>query len=557
MKLIIAIFVAISVCSANHHHHGDYQTIHQDPSNNTHPLQPRQVGLAIASAGVLASMIYQHHITKKLLNQKSIQNLGLAVPGLTHGLSSSSGPLSNNLEDILNATSGSVSNNLQEFFNTSNPVSASGRSDQTKKGQLPAPTATVSYSFTYNQQSGQGSLSSLSGFGNEPPTRPPNNFKRPLPDDKIIILDDTISVSSKTSSSERSIELQIVYPDLTNENYGHFMALARARFPDVRARLPRPSLESTLDLANGLDFPLTLSRQVTNLALIRGIEWTTPGFINSCVIDSFLTYLCVRQMRQPGFSARYFLMGSRAEKSLTEIFRLNRMSYIPTELKNANIKREWVKNLNIRPGADGNYDLVGSEQSRIVLPLEQSSAVVSIYVCVCRSSDNERFKGRSVIRNMFTVLNTDDLNEFSRNSGVIAEPVVLGKNSAFKCSKCNQERNFLFNFVSSSTWYIYFEVIRSTGWDIEQIPDSLRLNEADLPGEVAFFDLGYISYTNRQPGRWRPGVTHMTSLQRHGDHWYYYDDMNQGKLIHIPTTSLNDFIMSRRIHIEAIVYFRR
>jgi len=157
-------------------------------------------------------------------------------------------------------------------------------------------------------------------------------------------------------------------------------------------------------------------------------------------------------------------MGSLAENSLTEIFLQNRLSYIPTVLKNFNIKTEWIKNLNTRWGADGKYYFVGSEQSCIVRPLDQSSAVVSIYVCVCRSSDNERLKGRSVIINMFSVVNSDDLNEFTRNSCVIAEPVVLGKSSAFKCSKCSQERNFLFNFVSSSTWYIYFEVVRTTGW---------------------------------------------------------------------------------------------
>lgn len=221
------------------------------------------------------------------------------------------------------------------------------------------------------------------------------------------------------------------------------------------------------------------------------------------------------------------------------------------------IKVEWIKNLNVMKRSDGSYDLLGNEESSIVTPLDQSSAVVSIYVCVCKSSDNERLRGRSVITNRFSVENREDLNEFARNSGIISEPVILGKSSIFKCSKCRQERNFLFNFVSSGTWYIYFEVVRAADWDVNEIPISLRINEADLPGEVAIFELGYIAYTNRIPGsRWRY-ITHLTSLQRHGDSWYYYDDMNEGKLIHVPKRNVNDFIANKQVFIDALVYFRR
>lgn len=536
MKLVIAVLVIIVVCSANHHHHGDYHTIYQDNTNNTHPK--RQVGLAIASAGALASMLYQHHISKKILNTKPHQSLGLAIPGI----------VSNKLEDYLNSST------------PSNPIASSGRANQESQGsqsQASSTTSAVAYQFTYDKQTGQGSVSGLSSSGSEPPTRPPNIFKKMPPQDKVLVVDDDISIVSKASSSERSVELQIVYPDLTNENFGHFTALARVRFQDVRGKLPRQSLESSLDFPNILENPLTLSRHPQNLVLARGIEWSTPGIKNSCVIDSFLTYLCIRQQRQPGFADRYFLLDTPAERSLAEIFRIYRSNTGSLIGKNVAIKVEWLKHLNLRPESDGNYNLAGTEAGRVMIPLGQSSAVVSIYVCLCRTSNEEKIKGKSVIATNFNLVNSDDIREFARNSGVVSEPVTLGKSSAFKCSKCDQERNFLFNFVSSGTWYIYFTVYRSTDWDIHDIPTNIRINEADVPGQVAVFDLGYISYTNRIPGVWNNHVLHLTSLQRHGRSWYYYDDMNEGRLIIVPRGTVNNFISQKRLQINSIVYFRR
>lgn len=112
-----------------------------------------------------------------------------------------------------------------------------------------------------------------------------------------------------------------------------------------------------------------------------GLKGDTVNGKNSCNVDSFLTYLCLRQARQPGFGKRYFMMNSKEEQSLERIFKIYNEEGRQSHNKKSNrIKLEWSTNLLDLPGP---YDMMGTEPAHVVTPLELSSSSVEINICNC------------------------------------------------------------------------------------------------------------------------------------------------------------------------------
>lgn len=370
------------------------------------------------------------------------------------------------------------------------------------------------------------------------------------------------TMSLATSSSDGSQDLSM-YANLLQQSHGRFLATARVKLPKATISA-RERFEDSLTRPGSLDVPLETqnfgSRAIPLQFSLhptenRGIEWHTPTLLNSCNIDSFLTYVCVRQTRQPRFASRYFMLNSEAEQSLRRVFNIYNYKYHRSNLDlSLKVKQEWVTNLNLPQSTNGITDCVGSTSVSIQAPLKDSSSIATVLVCPCRTKDGKEAKGKVVVSNYINVNQPSDLVEFSENAG--RDQPNVGR-SYDQCSTCEQSRNILFFYIPSTTWFLTFEVVRNSHrWRLEDIPTTLEVNEVDDDNTVVTFEIGLILFSTEVSQQ----MMHQTSLQFHGQQWYFFDDMrNSGLLMSFQMSAdqINEYIQNNRLTFEKIMYFRR
>ena len=431
----------------------------------------------------------------------------------------------------------------------------------------------------------------LSTSGNQPPpTPPPHSYKKNLPQDVIVIDDEDkedneddddevqviesvkrkassciIDIESVDSYSSSILDVVIEHPDLANSpNSGRYISLARTAFLDLvsDADTRRITFQESLLSSSSWAEPLERDSARGTLTRIHGLTWWTPAIQNSCNIDNFITYLCIRNTRQPGFAQRYFLLNTQAEERLIRIFSAFAIDSGRTASSSSNIKSIWLENLPHIVPRGGITNLVGSENVNILFPLRRSSRVVQISVCQC--SDKvypQQPRVRILANSIIAISNVNQIQTFARNVGPTVESGhwVRFPGSA-KCSECRQPQEFLFTFCSEATWFVHFDVDTYEMIDPQALPQILTLNVIERPGQVAQFDLGLITLTNEIAPPTRAtsnNIMHATSLQRFGNNWYYYDDMqNVGRLV-LVESDLLQFISTLNCKISSVDYFRR
>jgi len=233
------------------------------------------------------------------------------------------------------------------------------------------------------------------GAGGEPPTKRPRLDEKKLPDDALSFVEEDedenqLNICFLDSSEEREIDVVVLLPEYNHlKKTGKYIALARSKLPSAQHTNRQGFLASVSQIEHALNERLTLeldtskrlskSRKRQRLTLEFGLKGNTKNGKNSCNVDNFLTYVCLRQIRQPGFAQRYFMMQSAAEQSLARIFEIYNEPG-NNDQKSNRIKLEWSTNLPDRPEP---YDLFGNEPDHIVKPLQTSASSIEINICHC------------------------------------------------------------------------------------------------------------------------------------------------------------------------------
>ena len=302
-----------------------------------------------------------------------------------------------------------------------------------------------------------------------------------------------------------------------------------------------------------------------------GLTWYTPSVMNSCNMDSFFTYMLLRSRMQPDFAQRYFLIpGNVAEASLRAGLAMfndqqrwtSSQAYVNMndEFKrmylSANFQRHR-ENLN----REGRTNVVGGEMGNVYDVFRDSTRITATTVCQCL---DQHGRNEIHVEDLATGVNRWRLEDLQALAG---GNQASGTNSRRHrtCTACGNARRFQFFYVPDTTWYLRFATLPSvregTGgflvFDVNQLPSTLEINEALRPGQVATFDLAYVSLsTVAPPGSGPNHVTHMTSLMRFNGQWWYYNDMERdGRLLLV--SDPNGLIRRLRLSISGISYFRR
>lgn len=343
-------------------------------------------------------------------NQQEMENKGKRDFGaVAFALGAGSAFIINRLQNKVNAKTLPVAT-LPLFRGPSvdqNLIQVSGKGGQGNAGQKPDDVtvlnACTQLILAQSGTSGGGGPVGA-GAGGEPPTKRPRLEDKKVPDDALsFAVDDDddeenqLNICFLDSSEEREIDVVVLLPEYkAHQKTGKYIAMARSKLPTAQVTHRQGFLASVAQVENALTQSLALEIDGTNrmtnfrrrqrLTLEFGLKGNTKNGKNSCNVDNFLTYVCLRQIRQPGFARRYFMMQSPAEKSLERIFKIyNEPGNI--DQKSNRIKLEWSTNLDNKPGP---YDLMGTEPDHIVTPLQNSTSSIEINICHCiDQADNQ------------------------------------------------------------------------------------------------------------------------------------------------------------------------
>ena len=310
-----------------------------------------------------------------------------------------------------------------------------------------------------------------------------------------------------------------------------------------------------------------------------GVSWHTPKIKNTCHMDSFLTHMTFKCRIDPKYPERNFVIPQHGYEGILreickEYIALPRILSEKTRLHyHEHWKTMWIKFADYARGnlLDQNkaVDYPGSETSSIVENLEHSNLKFFSYICPC---DEKPVKIKTNL-NVYTVFTIEQIITLSRerqtqtNINEYSFPLNLKyEDPAYNwCKKCKGDVTINFVFVPATTWMIYLQLPseklkgpyslqgqapKPYIFDISKVPKTFVTHELFLETHVEF-ELGYISLSTTVK---IAGIMHHLSLQYFNSKYYFYDDMDQGKLV--LASDPNGLIISRKLSVTAIVYFR-
>ena len=310
-----------------------------------------------------------------------------------------------------------------------------------------------------------------------------------------------------------------------------------------------------------------------------GVSWHTPKIKNTCHMDTFLTHMTFKCRIDPKYPERNFVIPQHGYEGILreickEYIALPRILSEKTRLHyHEHWKTMWIKFADYARGnlLDQNkaVDYPGSETSSIVENLEHSNLKFFSYICPC---DEKPVKIKTNL-NVYTVFTIEQIITLSRerqtqtNINEYSFPLNLKyEDPAYNwCKKCKGDVTINYVFVPATTWMIYLQLpseklkgpysLQGNApkpyiFDISKVPKTFVAHELFLETHVEF-ELGYISLSTTVK---IAGITHHLSLQYFNSKYYFYDDMDQGKLV--LASDPNGLIISRKLSVTAIVYFR-
>lgn len=455
-------------------------------------------------------------------------------------------------------------------YKLENPTKAADNQNSARAGTSGTSRHIQAQSSTYDAASSFTSAHRRpsSGASGQPPTPPPNFTERPTPSSKIYFPPDKDATTSSDNSNEIALLddtipiLEVDIPeDLTEFRYARFVTLARHQFGvtysgDWEAE-DEISFEDSLVRPAALDEPLSVLAR-DGPTQVQGLTWHTPRFINCCNFDFFLTYVAVRQKKQPHFARRYFKKNSPAESALESIFQTFSRTERTNEFRSEKIKNTW---LNVVPGIVNRYpeptNALSIASETINGPLRESCGVVLIRICPCKDKETGSVKATAHRQLGLTADSADAIRVISTNTGDLdkLDGLILHTKQAGKCGSCNRRRLVPLYFVSSATWFVTISVTSDVNyrWSNLNLPPSIRINQVERPNSAVEFDLSIIQFTT-QAG----SILHSTAFFIFGSTWYYYDDMrSDGRFFIVPRTQVDMFIARKKLNWHKIYYFRR
>lgn len=320
---------------------------------------------------------------------------------------------------------------------------------------------------------------------------------------------------------------------------------------------------------------------VKRSALLQGLTWYTPGILNSCNMDSFLSYLLIRTRFHPNYLERNLLIpGNGPEGALRTAIQQHLRSRADRTARDTELKRIFIRVNHPRWDRQlettGTTDTAASEVISIHEPLRDSARLTITLRCECGDGP-DLVDADSILevedRTLHSWTPEQMHNVFGHYARGPVDPTKPKSSGSAKiydrlpnCPQhCGRKLFRQHAFVPDTTFFLRFEFNPShhelLQFDVnDNIPLEIRVPEAYRPNEFATFFVGYIalgSLPDRRPGAppVSSQVTHQTALMHFFGRWFYYDDMvNNGVLVPVPDPNI--LIQTRRLTILSVTYFR-
>lgn len=303
---------------------------------------------------------------------------------------------------------------------------------------------------------------------------------------------------------------------------------------------------------------------ITRLAY-KAIFWRTPTTVNSCHFDSFLSYFLLNARRKDGYMKNNFLIPKDGgENVLKEIF-MRSLSFERTNPTSANQyikqhdewKRLWIQVFfpdlyTTKSGSPKKViDFRGHESESIAEKLEMSLMYFGSYKCSCKENNVEKIKARKFFAPQFTISEVRMMSRRGQGQTTFEKPLnLILANKATFCKDCNAEPRLDYIFVPRSTWLLYFQFSDSQFFDINKFPRTFVAHEL-FENTIVEFELAYISLSTT---KLVAGVYHHLAFFYLNEKFYFYDDMNDGKIV--VCDDPNKLYRDKQLRATASVYMR-
>jgi hypothetical protein len=356
-------------------------------------------------------------------------------------------------------------------------------------------------------------------------------------------------------SMKANINFKLHSHQLAVINCGNEKGFPKISLAPNSPREPKPTRLGSIPMSN-------VNNQMT-LAW-KGLTWFTASIINSCILDSFLTYILLKGKLDSTYTRRNFLIPQNpGEAILTEMISQYRKLPFSTsvqnqKLANQNWKQLWIKTFEPefknQLATGQTIDYKGAEFERVIEKLIPSCTIFETHSCKCKENNSEKV---IVKRFYMKILDLAELIKLSREgkqdySKSISYPLTTG-GQVKTCNTCLGDFKIDFFFVPSSSFFIYFlfSTRISTPFAFTKVPKIFVAHELFAYDKVAIFELGYVTCNTRVPVN---GVTHQLSFQYFNNKFYYYDDLKGGELLWAPNPDLT--IQTKQLKCGAVTYFR-
>ena len=270
--------------------------------------------------------------------------------------------------------------------------------------------------------------------------------------------------------------------------------------------------------------------------IIFGLRWHNNEYINSCNIDSFLTFLKLLALKHPNLIVAHLrLAHDLGETVIKEIVDgyvcIPKNNVALMRLQDSLARIYWAgKVLGRHPVWNQQVNLAGDESVHIFMHLRKSSTFQWCYECSC--SRQYQFDTATCFF-MNTAAQMQELKHSLDPS--------MGPRYRKVCKGCRTQpsyRNIAFN--NTTTWIMRF-VIQNPRFDYENLPNFLTLG-----GKT--FKLGYVTFTHKVTQT----MQHQTSCHLIQDQWFHYDGLNfNGELRKLVSLSLPAHYTP-----EGVVYYK-
>ena len=432
------------------------------------------------------------------------------------------------------------------------------------------------------------------GRGDQPPTKPPFNYKK-VPDDKIAFdtdeeddSDNDVTIIDNDVTILEDNEVEII-----SYNEFHLPASVGSVITVTQCQ-PSTSSQASASAASASAAPVSRASSVSSVLTIdsssseasanaplthlsislptvranagvaepqigspvfapipaefhwNGLIWGTTGsgITNTCNYDSFLSHLIYLGRRDPTYFARNLnLIDSIAEEAVRSVTNFYR-SLHPNNLRYSYLSHMQWRNSLVNPlldrpanfpadPVDNVINMASSPAITIHDHLSDSSRVWFLHSCACANDQTDL-----IDNDEYT---TTDLQQLNNNQ------YVSSKKSNKKCKSC--KKPFAPNptpVISPATWFHAFRLLQ--GQNIHDLPQSLFFRDITT-NEMVEFELGFISFTAYQT----QAFGHQTSVHNIDGTLRYYNGMqNDGDLQNIPAN-----IMTDKFEMDQVYYFRK